>query len=142
MALFVDTGTALSTISFISSVDSSPDVVFSFCTIFCPRNLHSREKFYAESDNCCIHFHIRSNVVDRPERYRESELVLPKHTGNCAAITDCISTSNLLSITLSYSYENQHFVTLLTTFTCSSMLIHNKAVRPFCLSIGLWILSK
>ena len=44
---FVVTGTALFVISFISSVDSSPNL-FYFAFIFCRRNLTSLKKIYAK----------------------------------------------------------------------------------------------
>ena len=47
MAVFVVSWTALSIISCISCVDSSPNLPFS-SIFFCRRNLASREKFYAE----------------------------------------------------------------------------------------------
>ena len=55
--LFVVTGTAVSVISCISFVDSSPNLPFSHPFV-CRRNLASHKKF----DICCINFHIRSNV--------------------------------------------------------------------------------
>ena len=55
--LFVVTGTALSLISCISFVDSSPNLFFSHPFV-CRRNLASHKEF----DIYRINFHIRSNV--------------------------------------------------------------------------------
>ena len=55
MIFFVVTGIALSVISCISSVDSSP-------IFFCRRSLASHQKIFTPSHICRINFHTRSNV--------------------------------------------------------------------------------
>ena len=60
MAIFVVTRTALSTISCISSEDSSPN--FFFIHFFADETWLPAKNFKL-SDICRIHFHIRSNTA-------------------------------------------------------------------------------
>ena len=60
VAFVVVSGTALSTISCISCVDSSPNLPFS--SIFFVDETWLHGKNFIRSDICRIHFHIRSNA--------------------------------------------------------------------------------